>query len=154
MKRSVVFLATVVAAVAVAGAAFAYFASSGSGSGGGHSGTLSAPTISASHATPTTALLPGGTADVTLELSNPNAVALTVTSVAANGTISVSGGSGCTAGNDGVSFTTQSGLSISVPAHAVNDVIDLPAAITMSSASASGCQGASFNVPVTVTAVH
>ena len=89
---------------------------------------------------------------MSLEVNNPNAYAVTLVSVAGNGIITADPGhSSCT--TTGVTFANQSGLSTTIPASASNDQILLPGAVSMGSSSSSGCQGATFSVPVTIT-VH
>ena len=152
MKR---VLASVLALLAVGigvGVASATLSSTGAGTGNAATSTLSAVTLTASAGTPTSRLLPGGSGDTIFQISNPNAVAVSVVSVVANGAITVSGGTGCSTANDGVTFANQSGLSLVVPAGATNFSIDLPNSVTMSSSANNGCQGAAFSVPVIVTA--
>lgn len=133
------------------GSAYAFFTSSGSGSGSGTTGTLQAVTVAAATGTPSTPLLPGGTGDVILNVNNPNAYAVTLVSVSGNGTITADGGhSGCT--TTGVTFNNQSGLTINIPA-STTTAVDLPGAASMSTASLSACQGATFSIPVSIT-VH
>ena len=142
----------VVGVLAVGGAAWAYFTSSGSGTGHASTGTMSTVTLNATAGTPSTPLYPGGTGDVSLEVNNPNAYAVTLVSVTGNGTITHDGPhSGCT--TTGVTFTDQTGLSTTIPASATNHQILLSGAVSMDSTSSNGCQGAAFSIPVTIT-VH
>jgi hypothetical protein len=135
-----------------AGTAYAYFTASGNGTGRASTGTMQAATIAAATATPGAALLPGGTGDVTLKVTNPNSYAVTLVSVTGTaGTITAdSGHPGCT--TTGVTFTDQTGLSTAIPGNGTTTV-DLPGAAAMSAASSAGCQGATFSIPVTI-AVH
>jgi len=63
--------------------------------------------------TPNTPLLPGSSGEVILKVDNPNPANTSVhlVSVVAHGTISVSGGNGCTLANSGVTFADQTSLS-------------------------------------------
>ena len=135
------------------GTAFAYWTSSGAGSGTAGANSLQTVTVAAfvGGDSPASSLLPAGPAgEVILRLSNPNAFAVTLVSVVGNGTITAdSGHSGCS--TTGVSFTNQTGLSVSVPAG--SSLVRLPAAASMSTASLNACQGATFHIPVTIT-VH
>jgi hypothetical protein len=148
-------LVLVIAALLVslgAGAAFAYF--KGSGSAHGSASTATLVTVTASAGTPTTPLLPGSTGDVALAVTNPNSFPVTLVSIAANGTISADGGHpGCTA--TGVTFTAPTGspLPVTILANSTNQLVDLPGAASMSTASSAGCQGATFSIPVTIV-VH
>lgn len=142
----------------VAVPAFAYFTAGGVGSGTLSTGTLQPLTILAASATPSSNLLPGATADLVVQVSNPNSVAVTITSITQGGGVTVVGGTGCTSdptwpgtlGNSGVSVVSSTGLSIPVPASS-SITVHLPAGAAMSTASVSGCQGAAFRIPVTVT---
>ena len=134
-----------------AGSAYAYLKSTGSGHGSGAAGTLLPVTVTAVAGTPTTPLVPGGTGDVILNVKNPNAFAVTLVSVTGNPTITAAGGIGtCT--TTGVTFSNQSGLSDTIGASGTTQV-DLTGAASMSSSSQTGCQGATFSIPVTIT-VH
>lgn len=136
-----------------AGGAFASWTSSGSGSGSATAGTLQAVTVAAfvGGDTPAATIFPGGSADVILRVSNPNAYAVTLISVSGNGTIAPDAGhAGCT--TTGVSFTNQTGLSIAITASGTT-LVDLPAAAAMGTTSSNGCQGATFSIPVSIT-VH
>jgi hypothetical protein len=135
------------------GAAYAYFTSSGSGTGAATTGTLGPVTLQAVTGGPNNALVPGGTADVLLDVKNTNAYAVTLVDVdlTSGGTITADAGhSGCTV--TGVTLTNQDGLSDNLPANATT-AIHLSGAASMSTASSSGCQGATFSIPVTIT-VH
>lgn len=158
MRRRTRLLIGAVAALTVglgAGAAFAYFTSHGSGSGSGSTGNLEPVTVAAVSGTPSAPLYPGDTSgDVILNVDNPNNQAVTLVSVSGGpAVITVSGASGCTASNSGVSFSNKSGLDITIPKNSSDYQVDLAGASAMSSSSANVCQGASFNIPVTIT-VH
>jgi hypothetical protein len=130
------------------GSAFAFFTSHGSGSGAAPSGTVVAVTT-ASLGTPTSPLSPGSTGDVILKVTNSNSYAVTLTSVSGNGPITVDAGhSGCA--TTGVTFTAQTGLSTGLPGNGAVTTVDLSGAASMDSTSSSGCQGATFTVPVTI----
>ena len=147
-RRILLVPAVVVALIASATVTFAYFRSTGSGAGSSAAGSLQPVTVIANTGTPSSLLFPGASADVVITLSNPNAFAVTLTMVSGNGTITADGSHpGCT--TTGVTFTNQTGLSINVPAGASN--VDLPGAASMGATSSSGCQGATFNIPVSIT---
>jgi hypothetical protein len=133
-----------------AGAAYAYFTAPGSGSGDASVGSMQTVTLATSTVTPATPLLPGGTGDVTLEVNNPNGFPVTLVSVTGAGAITADGDhSGCT--TTGVTFTDQTSLSTSIPADSTVSV-DLPNAVSMDKSSSAGCEGATFSIPVTITA--
>lgn len=135
--------------VLTAGTAYAYFSASGTGTGTTTAGSLQTVNLVAVTGTPTAPLQPGSSGDVLLTLNNPNSFPVTLVSVVANGSISVSGGSSCTASVSGVTFNDQTSLAIPVPVN--NSTVDLAGAARMSYSSASGCQGAVFYIPVTIT---
>jgi len=152
MKRHVMLLAITALLVGLgADTAHAYFGSTGSGTGSASTGTMQTVTVAATTGSPSTPLLPGGTGDVALQVTNPNSFAVTLVSVTGSGPITADGGhAGCT--TTGVTFTDQTGLTINIPASGTTQV-DLPSAAAMSTASSAGCQGATFSIPVTI-AVH
>lgn len=149
--RLVVFFALVVGATS-AGAAYAYVTAVGSGTGAASTGTMQTVTVTAllGGDTPSSKLYPGGpAADVVLRVNNPNSYTVQITGVAANGTITADAGhSGCT--TTGVTFTPPTNPTITVGSG--SSLVHLSAAATMSTSSVSACQGATFSVPVTVTA--
>ena len=140
--------ATVVAAVA----GVASWTAAGHGSGTASTGALQTVTVAAfvGGDAPSSQLLPGGTADVILRVNNPNTYAVTLVSVSGNVSIMPDGShSSCT--KTGVTFTNQTSLSINVPTG--SSLIDLSGAASMDSTSSTGCQGATFSIPVAIT-VH
>ena len=134
------------------GLAYAYWPTTGSGSAAATNGDLRAVTVTALIAgdTPAESLIPGGNADVILRVSNPNDYAVQVYSVTGNGAVTADAGhAACT--TTGVTFTPPpSPTGITVPADSTQ-LLRLPAAASMSTTSLAACQGASFQVPVTVT---
>jgi len=137
-----------------AGSAFSYWTASGSGGGSAGVGTPQAVTVVAATGTPSSQLIPGGSADLVLQLDNPNSYPVrivglsqrgsTVTPVGATGS-----GTACTDTTTGVTVPTQTGISITVQAGSAQTV-HVPTGVSMSTSSASGCQGATFQVPVNV----
>src|SRR3982750_4853370 len=77
-----------------AGTAYAYWATTGIGSGSAIHGTMQTVTVDALVAGDTlqTSLGPGGTADVILRASNPNAHAVTIYGIAGNGAVTADAG--------------------------------------------------------------
>ena len=137
------------------GTAYAYWATTGAGSGAAAAATLQAVTVDAFIAGDSnrTSLVPGGTADVILRTSNPNAFAVQLYSVAASGPVTADAAhAGCT--TTGVSFTAPAAPlapAVTIPAHS-SLLVSLPGAASMSTQSPSACQGATFKIPVTVEA--
>jgi hypothetical protein len=132
-----------------AGTAFAYFTSSGHGSGTANTGTPLAVTVNEATGTVTTPLFPGSTGDLRVSLTNPNNYAVNVVGVTGNGTLTAPLATGCT--TTGVTVNTQTGLSLSVPANASAFTVDIAGAVSMGASSDNGCQGATFQVPVSIT---
>lgn len=136
-----------------AGTAYAYWATTGIGSGSAINGTMQAVTVDALVAGDTlqTSLVPGGTADVILRASNPNAHAVTIYGIAGNGAVTADAGhAACT--TTGVTFTpppTPLAQPVTIQAN-TSILLTLPDAASMSAASLSACQGAQFKVPVTL----
>ena len=151
--RRVLVVTTVVGATLGGGIAVAAWTSSGSGTAGAKAGTAAAPTTGTLLASAFTSglLYPGGPAgDAKILVNNPNPYPVKVTGITGNGTPTGSGGTGtCT--TTGVSWTAQAPTSgNSVPANG-SATLTLTGAVSMSTASDDGCQGALFAIPVTVT---
>lgn len=140
-------VAAVVALLVGSGSAYAYWTTAGTGAGSAATGAALPVTLLTANAGVSTRLVPGGTADLSITVSNPNPWPVTITGVAqAAGSITVSGASGtCT--TTGVTVPTANALSINVASGASVDVT-VPSGAAMSTASQSGCQGASFRIPV------
>lgn len=131
------------------GAAYAYFTSSGSGSGVATTGTVQSVTVLGATGTVSAPLYPGDSSgDLLLKITNPNSFTLTLTTITLNSAATPdSGHSSCT--TTGVSLNNETGLSISVPTG--TNTLDITSSVSMSAASSSGCQGATFQLPVTIT---
>jgi hypothetical protein len=135
-----------------AGTAYAYWTAGGTGTGSAAAGTMQTVTVDALVAgdNPRAALIPGGSADVVLRLTNPNPYAVQVYSITANGpTMADAAHPGCT--TTGVTFTgTAAPLSpaTSVAANS-SALVTLPGAAAMDTTSLAACQGATFSLPVT-----
>jgi hypothetical protein len=141
-------LIAVLGVIGMPGIAWAWFSSTGTGTASGTVGSAQQVTVVAASGSPSTQLVPGGTGDLVMTLDNPNSYTVNITGITQNGPVVVSGGSGCT--NSGVTVPTQSGLSIPV-ASGTGVTIHIPNGAAMANSSDSGCQGAQFQVPVTVT---
>lgn len=140
-----------------AGAAYGYFAAGGSGTGAASVGTL-ATVVVASAGTPASPLLPGGTGDVTFQVTDPDAGAVSLVGVALETGESITpdaghAGCGTTDGDPVVTLSVPSGdLPLSI-AGGATVTVDLPGAAHMDVAATQDCQGASFSIPLTLT-VH
>jgi hypothetical protein len=158
-RATVLTLATGAAIAVTAGTASAYWQASATGQGAARSANPG--WLSIDPGTPTTALVPGATADVTVVIGNPTATPVLVTSVATPvGGIPGYGDPrllyevpGCSAASSGV-YALKSGpraTSFVIAPHGSYTVI-LKDAVEMSDNSAAACQGVLFAVPVTVQA--
>ena len=148
--------ATVALCIATgAGAAYAYWASTGAGTGAATNGTMATVTVEALVAgdSPQGTLVPGGTADVAVRAQNPNNFPVKVYAIRGNGAATADANHpGCT--TTGVTFVDPAAPlapTVTIPANS-SVLIALPAAAAMSTASSSGCQGATFSLPVTLEA--
>jgi hypothetical protein len=143
--------ATALALGVVVGTAFAFVRATGSKAASGKVGHPAAIIVEHATGTVSSVLFPGADADLALTLTNPNTGTAKVTGIAQDGTVSVSGGTGCTKTNAAVTVRTLTGLSVTL-AHGTHSVTVVTGA-AMGSAAVTGCQGATFHIPVTVT-VH
>jgi len=154
MKKLLKPIAAVVVFVAVAsgaGMAYAYWHSIGAGSGVASTGTMQTVTIvSATVGDLHGSLLhPGADADVVLNVHNPNAFSVHVVSInqIVGQSISANGASGaCT--TLGVTYNPPLTFA-DVPPN--DSTIVLTGAAHMDATSDSGCQGARFDIPVTLS---
>jgi hypothetical protein len=162
LTRRALFLAcaAVGAVAALAVPAFAYFTvPGGSGAGSASTGSLQPLVIkAATTGTPSSTLTPGTTADLLLNVTNPNAATVTIVSIAQGGGVTVVGGAllcgsdpawPTTLGTSGVSVATKTGLSIPV-AGGASVVVHIPGGAAMGTNSGVTCQGKTFQIPVTV----
>jgi len=153
--KLLVVAAAVFGAIGIAGAGWAYWTASGTGSAVATIGAPAGVTVQAvASGAPSTSLIPGGTADLLVQLNNPNSYPVTIVGVQQNGSVTPVNASGpgtsCSSSNTGVSVASQTtGLNVAVVAGV--SVVHIPNGASMSTSSASGCQGASFQIPVTVT---
>jgi hypothetical protein len=148
-KKRLALFGVAVALVSGGGGAFAYSTATGSGTASAQvAGTTGNVTLSAG--TPSSALYPGGSGDVALQISNPNSSSVHLpslvldTSQGTNGFAVDGSHSGCDVST--LSFTPQDngGSGFDVPAG--SSTLDLTNAISMGTSAASACQGASFTV--------
>jgi hypothetical protein len=95
-------------------------------------------------------LSPGTTSDFLVSVTNPNAFAVTVTDVVADGRVRSDRGAACM--RTGVTFTDRHGLAVRLAAGATT-TLKLPGAAAMSNDSEHGCQGAAFSIPISVSAI-
>jgi len=153
-RRRLVALVAVPALVAGAVTARASWTTHGSGTGAATAAGMQTVTLVAfvGGDAPSSTLVPGGTADVILRVSNPNPFSVQVYSISSAGAITPDASHpGCT--TTGVSFTPPASPSITIPAGPSSTLVHLAGAAAMSASSSSGCQGATFSIPITLV-VH
>jgi hypothetical protein len=146
MKRRALFLAALALLIVIgAGAAFAYWTTHGTGTGAGHTATLVAPTSVT--ATAASKLVPGGSADLSVTLTNSNSYSINIVGISqAAGTIGVT--PSCT--TPAVSVPTQT-LSTPVVVAAGTHTVTIPSSLVMGVGSTNDCQNATFtNIPITL----
>jgi len=148
-----VALLAVPAVLIAVGIAIGAWNATGSGTGYAKAGTSSSLTLGDASGSTVADLYPGATGNVKITVTNPNSFPVSITSVSQTASTSITSdkGSTCNA-STGVTFTTQSGLSLALGAGATS-TFTLSGAVAMSNASANACQGAVFSIPVDVSAV-
>jgi hypothetical protein len=150
VKRAVV--AGFVLALAGSGVAYAYWSTAGSGVGSAAAGTVTS--LSLTPGTPANRLYPGASADVSLTITNPNAVTVRVprltldTSQGTSGFSADASHAGC--GLAALTYTTQtnSGNGWTVPASG-SLTLTLSGALAMAASATNACQGATFQIFLT-----
>ena len=122
------------------GIAYAAWSVLGAGTATASSGTPQPLGVSA---TVSGTLYPGATADVLVTVSNPNSAAVTVESLALAGAVTAS--AGCT--TPGVTVSLPAATALVVPAGG-NASLNVSNGVSMTAASSSNCQGATFTIPL------
>jgi hypothetical protein len=144
-----ILVAVAVVAVAVTGAfASAAWLSSGTGDGAAKADTQKGIVVTAGK--PTAQLFPGAKGDLMVDVKNNNPYPVKVTTIAGDGVIT-SSDDVCTK-TTGVTYTDQSGVGTQIAAGATES-ITLADSVAMDNSSDDACQGATFTVPVKVTAL-
>jgi hypothetical protein len=145
-RRRIVAVVVGTAGALAATAAFAAWTVTGGGTG--TATATSSQALTTSVATTTAALYPGITgSNLFLKVNNPNPFPVAITSVNANGAAVPDAGHP-TCSTTGVTFTTTA-VTQTVPAS--GQATFTVAGVAMSNASDTGCQGATFTIPVTFT---
>jgi hypothetical protein len=133
---------------------FVYAAWTTSGNGSGYAKATEAKALTTTNVSATTVgqLYPGGSGDVKLEINNPNDYPVRITDVVKKtGSPITSNVADCTL-STGVSFTDQENLDQATPkidiAAKSSESVTFEKAASMSNASATECQGATFTIPV------
>jgi hypothetical protein len=161
-RRRRISLGVVAATLALAAVAFGFISVAGSGAGTPGSSTATPLNITISPATATAELYPGGSADISLTISNPNvspshlnSLVLDTSQGTNNSGFKVDdthAANGCTVSS--LSFTPQSnggaGWDVPVKVGTTNGSLplDLANAVSMGTSAENACQGAQFTVYV------
>ncbi len=125
---------------------FAAWLVTGTGNGGAKATTATNLVVTAGSTTGD--LFPGGNGDVKVSIQNPNPFAVNVKTIVGSGAIT-SAAPGCT--TTGVSFTDQNAVTGMTIAAGATQAVTLDDAASMNT-SDNGCQGATFTIPLSVTA--
>jgi hypothetical protein len=143
-------LAIAISLIAMIAACGAALANASVGSTSTNRDAQPASLIVSDLSSPVTPLSPGRNADVRVSITNPNDFALTITSVVGAGAITSDKGKACDR-STGVTFTDTDGLHRVIGARQTLAFL-LRGKTAMSSVSDTTCQGATFTIPVSVTA--
>lgn len=116
------------------------------GTGKGYARAAVAEALTTTAAQPGDSLYPGGTGDLTLSVRNTNDFPVALTSVQPNGPISSS--TAACGGAHGITFAGYTG-NHTLPANATTEIV-LADVLTMAVTSDNACQGAHFEIPVSL----
>jgi hypothetical protein len=156
-RKLLVLVGAPIAAVGIGvGVASAVWTVGGSGSGAG--GATVANNLTVTATTPTGAaasLYPGGPAGaVYFTVNNPNPFAVTITGIQW-GTPTSSDTTTCANSNISLDPAAPTSVSISIPANGSGTGgYSEPGVLDLAHTAPNGCEGVSFNVPMTVTATQ
>jgi hypothetical protein len=154
-KRTIMLGSAAMAVLVSAGVVFALWSAQGSGSGRAQATTAVSATVTPVDCSATPGcidLYPGFTeGDVYFTITNPNPYEITFTGMTA-GAITVDAGhaAGCPASSITVD-SPVSGLSLVAPASSTTAELSIDDVVTMILAAPDGCQGASFDIALTLT---
>jgi hypothetical protein len=154
-KRTTVAGGVVLATLLTAGLAFALWSGTGTGSGRARATTAVAATVTPVNCAATPGcidLYPGFTdGDVYFTITNPNPYAITFTSMTA-GTVTVDAAhatAGCAATD--ITVDSVAGLSLVAPANSTTAELSIADVVTMIAEAPNACQGATFDIQLTLT---
>jgi hypothetical protein len=154
-KRTIVFGGAALALLVSAGVVFAVWSAQGGGSGRAQATTAVSATVTPVDCASTPEcvdLYPGYTeGDVYFTITNPNPYEITFTGMTAGDiTVDADHAADCPA----TSITVESpvtGLSLVAPANSTTGELSIDDVVTMIAAAPDGCQGASFDIALTLT---
>ena len=151
IRKPVLVFGATIAALLLGGVAYATWTATGTGNGYAKAATAQNLTFNDISATVTATLFPGaGGVSYSYQIHNPNPYPVTVTSIVSNNAVTVVSqpGTGCTAANSGVSYTSPGTVSISIPASS-DSATQTFAGASMANTSDNTCQGAVFGLSLT-----
>ncbi|MDQ3770976.1 MAG: hypothetical protein M3343_02660 [Actinomycetota bacterium] len=119
------------------------------GTGNGAAQATTADDLVVTAGSTTGDLFPGADGDVKLSIENPNPFDVDVKTIVGDGAIT-SAAPGCT--TTGVSFADQNAVTGMTIAAGATEAVTLDDAASMDNTSDNACQGATFTVPVSITA--
>lgn len=156
-RAAVLILGTAIATVASTGVGYAYWSTTGHADGASATLTSRPNTlaVTATVASTTATLHPGGSGNVTITFDNPNSFAVTVTGLS----FGAAAAANCTTSGVTISAAAvatalgANGLAVPAKSGGVDGTAPLtvPNGASMSTASSSDCQSKSLTIPVTVT---
>lgn len=154
-NRKIIIGLTATAVLAGGGIAYAVWTVNGSGSGGATAAIANNLQIAAViPPSSSSTLYPGGPASaVSLTIANPNPFPVTVSSYSW-GTPLSNAPTVCASSQVSVDANAPTTANISLPANAPATTVVVPGVIDLAHTAPNGCQGLSFSVPVTVTAIQ
>ena len=139
--RRVIAAAVVAVGVLGTGAGWAYYRAAVLSGGAATATTATALPLTTTATTAGATLYPGATGSLVVRVTNPNAAAVRVRSVAANGTVTA-----CT--TPAVTVTTPAGGLPFTLAAGETRTVTLAGAVAMGAGASSDCQGKTLTVPV------
>ena len=150
-RKSLILVGLVIVGLAAGGVAVAAWSSSPTGAG--RSGARTAIELTVTAVSGEADLYPGTTqGDVHFTLTNPNPYPVVFTSMAPAGPITntVAGdATACPATH--ITLASATGLSLTVAANSTSPTLTIPNVVSMALAAPDGCQGKSFEIPMTLT---
>jgi hypothetical protein len=154
-KRTTVITGAALAVLVSAGVVFGLWSAQGTGSGRARATTAVSATVTPVNCTATPScidLYPGFTGgDVYFTITNPNPYAITFTGMTAGAiTVDASHAAACPASSITVA-SPVTGLSLAAPASSTTGQLSIADVVTMIAAAPDGCQGASFDIALTLT---
>jgi hypothetical protein len=157
LRKVPIIIGVTVATLAIgSGVALAVWNVTGSGSGAAGAAVAQNLTVTAlTPSGPAASLYPGGPAgSVYFQVANPNPFAVTITGLS-YGTPTSTDPTTCANSNISIDASAPTTVSISIPANATaGTAYQISGVLDLAHSAPDGCQGVSFNVPLTITGVQ